>query len=107
MPYIISKSWWPSDKTTEVVNKAFEVVPKNPPDPSLEEVVVQNAVKATDKGIMNITIFEVKKGKLEEALMREQKIAVEYHDIAGFEYSLEVWNTAVEAFGFIGRKPPE
>ena len=107
MPYLVSKSWWPSDKTTAVVNKGFELFSKYPPDPSLSEDVVPNCVRATDKGIENITIAEVKKGKLEEAITRAQKMSVEYHDIVGFEYSLEVWATQIEAFSAIGRKPPE
>jgi hypothetical protein len=107
MPYILSKAWWPSDKTEEVVNKGYEVFSKYPPDPSLAEVVVQNCVKPTKKGILSISISEVKKGKLEEALTQARKNGVEYHNIAGFEYSIEVCSTTVEAFGLIGRTPPE
>jgi hypothetical protein len=107
MPYIISRMWWPSDKTSEVVNKAFEVAPDFPPDPSISTQVVMNAVRATEKGVMNISIDEAKPGKLEEAIERASRNMVNYHDIVGFEYSIEVWNTAVEAFGLIGRKPPE
>ena len=107
MPYILTKAWWPSDKTEEVVNKGFEVASKYPPDPSLSETVVQNCVKATKRGIINISIAEVKEGKLEEALTISRKTAVEYHNIKGFEYSIEVWSNAVEAFATIGRTPPE
>ncbi len=107
MPYILTKTWWPSDKTPEVVDKAFKVFSKQPPDPSISENVVQNCVKATDKGIVNITIAEVKKGKLEEAMKRTQEYWVDYHSIVGLEYSIEVWMNAVEAFGAIGKKPPE
>ncbi|MFW9824054.1 MAG: hypothetical protein ACFFE4_14005 [Candidatus Thorarchaeota archaeon] len=107
MPYVIFKCWWPSDKTDEVVNKAFEVTPKFPPDPSLAEQVVQNCVKAGKRGIINLSISEVKRGKLEEALTRTQEMAVQYQNIVGFEYSIEVWSTAVEAFAAIGRTPPE
>ncbi|MHA2281818.1 MAG: hypothetical protein ACXAC5_13325 [Promethearchaeota archaeon] len=107
MPYILTKAWWPSDKTEEVVNKGFEVFSKYPADPSLSETVVQNCVKATKRGILNISIDEVKKGKLEEALTQARKSAVEYHSIVGFEYSIEVWSNAVEAFATIGRTPPE
>jgi hypothetical protein len=107
MPYVIFKSWWPSDKSEEVVKKAFEVTPKFPQDDSLGEAVVQNCVKASKKGIINLSISEVKTGKLEEALGRTQQMAVEYQNIEGFEYSIEVWSTAVEAFALMGRTPPE
>ncbi len=107
MPYLLNKSWWPSDKTTEVVNKGFKLFPKYPPDTSLSESVIPNCVKATDKGIVNISIQEVKKGKLEEAITAAQKYAAEFHDIVGFEYSIEVWFTQIEAYASIGKKPPE
>ena len=106
MPYIITKAWWPSDKTEEAVNKSFEVASKYRPDPSLSELVAQ-CIKASEKGIINLGIDEVKKGKLEEALTLTRKIAVEYHNITGFEYSIEVWSNAIEAFATIGRTPPE
>jgi hypothetical protein len=47
MPYIISTTCWPSDKTPEVVKKAIEVVKKFPEDKSLGEQVVPNAVTPT------------------------------------------------------------
>ena len=107
MPYLLSNSWWPSDKTEEVVNKSFEVASKYPPDPSLSEPLVNNCIKPTKKGILSISIAEVKKGKLEEALTLARKTAVEYHNIAGFEYTIEVCSTSIEAFTLIGRTPPE
>ena len=106
MPYIVVKSHWPSDKTTEVVNKAFEIASKFPPDPNSNSII-PNCVKASDKGIVNMTIVEVKKGKFEEAFKRATQYWVEYHNIAGFKYSVEVWMTQIEAFTAIGRKPPE
>ena len=106
MPYIVMKSWWPTDKNHEVAAKVIELVPKYPTDTSLSESVVPNCIRATDKGLMNISIQEVKKGKLEEALTASQLYAVEYHDIVGFEYSIEVWLTQIEAWAAIGKKPP-
>ena len=107
MPYIVSFACWPSDKTDEVVKKAIEVVQKYPPDPSLGEPLVPNAVKATTNGIRTIGITEVKEGKLEEAMTRATNSAVMYSSIAGFEWSVEVWYTVAEAYAAIGKTPPE
>jgi len=106
MPYIVVKSKWPSDKTNEVVNKAFEIASKFPPDPNSESII-PNCVKATEEGLINITIVEVKKGKFDEAFIRATKYWLEYHDIVGFEYSVEAWMTQIEAFSAIGRQPPQ
>ena len=75
-------------------------------DPN-SETIIPNCVKASDEGIVNITIEEVKKGKFEEAFMRATQYWAEYHDIVGLKYSVEVWMTQIEAFSAIGRKPPE
>ena len=106
MPYIVVKSQWPAEKTSEVVNKAFEIAPKFPEDPNSKSII-SNCVKASDEGIVNLNIVEVKKGKFEEAFERATKYWLEYHSIAGFKYSVEVWMTQIEAFSAIGRSPPE
>lgn len=106
MPYIVAKSQWPTNKTTEVVNKAFEIASKFPQDPNSESII-SNCVKASDDGIVNLNIVEVKKGKFDEALMRSYQYWAEYHIIEGFNCSIEVWMTQIEAFSAIGRKPPE
>jgi hypothetical protein len=106
MPYIVVKSIWPTNKTTEVVNKALEIASKFPPDPNSESII-PNCVKTGDEGVVNLTVVEVKKGKLEEAFERATKYWVEYHYIEGFKCSIEVWMTQIEAFSAIGRKPPQ
>jgi hypothetical protein len=107
MPYLVSFTCWPSDKTDEVVKRAIEVAQKYPPDLSLGEPVVPNAVNATTDGIKTIGITEVKEGKLEEAMTRATNTAVMYSPIAGFEWSVEVWYTVAEAYASIGKTPPE
>lgn len=107
MPYIVITTWWPPDKTREVVDKAVELFPRYPLQPSLGEQVVPNAVKGSKKGLVNMSIIEVKEGKLEEAIAWNQKYLVEYNSIVGYKYSLEIWATGVEAFAAIGMTPPE
>ena len=109
MPYLISFAKWPTDKTAEVVKKAFEATKKFPPDESLgENLTPGNAVKVTQEGAKTISVFKVSKGKLEEAYFASQAIANFYAlSIAGFEYTIEVWSTVEEAYSSIGQKPPE
>ena len=102
MPYLVTTRTWPSDKTAEAVKKTIEVVKKFPPDESLGEPVVPASVKATERGIQSIGISLAKEGKLEEALSRTIQSMVMYHDIEGYEYSVEVQFTVYEALAFIG-----
>ncbi len=108
MPYLISYSCWPSDKTSEVVKKAIEANKKFPPDESLGEQIVPNAIKATKDGVKSMSVTLVNKGKLEEAYLYAQSTGNFYAmSIEGFEYTLEIRSTAEEAYASIGQKPPE
>ena len=107
MPYIINFTRWPSDAIPEVVKKAIDATKKFPPDESLGESVVPNAIKGTLDGVRTISVTLVKEGKLEEALARSMAIANMYATIPGFEYSIETWATIEEAYASVGQKPPE
>ena len=109
MPYLITFTKWPSDKTGEVIKKSIEANKKFPPDDSLgEDLVPGNAIKATKEGSKTITVFNVSKGKLTEAYFRAQSVGNFYAmAVAGFEYEIEVWSTIDEAYSSIGQKPPE
>ena len=70
MPYLIITATYPSDKGQEVANMYLEAIAKYPPDENLATEVVPAAVKATNQGLKALTIMDVKKGKLEEAMAR-------------------------------------
>lgn len=109
MPYLISFAKWPSDKTDEVIKKVIEANKKFPPDESLgEDLVPGNAIKATKEGTKTISVFNVSKGKLDEAYLRAQALGNLYAmGIEGFEYTLEIWSNVQEAYSSIGQKLPE
>ncbi len=54
-----------------------------------------------------ISVFDVKEGKLEEALALQQKQLLEYHVIPGYKYKMEVRFKATEALEMLGMKMPE
>ena len=102
MPYIVTHSWYPTHKIPEVVKRYFEVIEKFPHDEKLSELVVPVSVKATERGIASIGIELAKDGKLEEAFARRTKAMIMYHDIEGYEYSVEIQNTVGEALALTG-----
>jgi len=109
MPYLITFTKWPSDKSMEVVKKAIESNKKFTEDESLgEDLIPGNAIKSTSEGDKTITVLKVSKGKLEEAYSRAQAVGNFFAmSIEGFEYTIEVWSTVEEAYSSIGQKPPE
>jgi len=106
MPFIFVTSVFPSHKGPEVGKKFLEQLQKYPDDESLGTTVVNAAVRAGTEGIQAVTITEVKKGKLEEAITRTNTVIAMYNEIEGFEYKVELWETAAEALTTIGMKMP-
>jgi hypothetical protein len=107
MPYIVVIARFPLNKGTETAEKYIDERKAFPPDKSLVKELVQNAIKVDKDKIRSIYIAEVKEGKLNEALTRQQNAMIMYHDIEGYEYTIDVCFKVVEAMGMIGMKPPE
>ena len=107
MVYIISTVWFPPSKRMEVAQKAIEVVQKMPHDPSLSTVVVPNAIMGSPNGITAMSISEVKEGKLEEALNAAAENVMQFADIEGFNYKIDLANTQAEAMTMLNLKMPE
>jgi hypothetical protein len=102
MPYIFTTSVYPSDKATDVAKRYLEAITKYPPDDSLGTPIVPAAVITTLQGIKVIGITEVKKGKLEDAMIRVANMMAMFFDIKGFEYTMERYATLEEAMKTIG-----
>ena len=101
-PYIVTRSWYPTHKVPEVAQRYLEALEKYPHDETLSEPVVPASIKATERGIESLGIALAKEGKLEEALSATIQSQVMYHDIEGYEYTVEVQYTVVEALAIIG-----
>jgi len=107
MVYIITQSTYPSHVGSAIAKRYLEVLQKFPPDPSLGEGIVPIAAKRTENGYNVLTVTEVPKGKLEEALERAHNQLAMFNDLEDVEISLEVYMEASEAFASIGMKLPE
>jgi hypothetical protein len=94
--YILTTIWFPPSKRMEVAKKSIEVAQKMPPDPSIITVVVPGAIMGSPTGIASLSISEVKEGKLEEALTYTIGNIMEYADIEGFNYKIDIANTQAE-----------
>jgi len=106
MPYIVTLVRWPGESTAEMVKKAIEVTKKFPPDDSLGETIVPNAINADMDGIKSLNVTLVKEGKLEETRRRAMAIVNMYLTVPGYRYSIETWATIEEAYTSIGQTPP-
>ena len=108
MPHIMVTAWYPMGptKAAEVAKKAYEVVKKFPADESIATLLAQGFM-GSKVGIKAITIWNVKEGKLEEALTRIGDMLRFYAEVEGFTYKSELMVTVEEAWATVGMKPPE
>ena len=108
MPYVVTTSKFAPDQATETAKiyiktaKDFRLKHRE-----LAKEIVPNAVKATDDGIESFSVYDIKEGKLEEFLFLEQKNLVNYHNIPGYKYHIEVRFKITEALDMVGMKAPE
>ena len=107
MVYIVTIAKYPSHLGATVGKRYLEMLQKFPPDPSLGEGIVPAAVKRTEYGLQTISLTEVAKGKLDEALERAHNQLAMFNDLEDVEMSLEVYMTASEALATVGMKLPE
>jgi hypothetical protein len=107
MGYLVVRTTWPSESTPQVVKTAIEATVKYPPDDSLGEAVVPNAISAGLKGYKTFSVTLYKTGQLEELMRRNMEMMTMYAPIPGFEYKFETWATVEEAYAAIGQTPPE
>ena len=107
MPYLITTATYPSDKAPDVAKMYLEAIVKFPPDDNLATEVVPAAVKATSQGIKVLTIIDVKKGKLEEAMTRMVNFESMFLNIVGYEHENETFYKVEEALAVIGMSIPE
>lgn len=106
MPFIIGRMWYPSHKQSEVVKKYLATANKYPMDEDVAEQLCA-PVNTSDKGVEVMGIWNVKEGKLDQALITLRRGYYEFINIEGVEYSIRVWYTFEEAAGIAGFKIPE
>jgi len=108
MPYVVTTSKFPLDKANEAAKIYVETIKEfRSKQRELTKEIVPNAIKATDDGIETFAVHDVKEGKLEEFLTFQQRYMVNYHNIPGYKYSIEVRFKVTEALEMIGMKMPE
>ena len=99
--YIITTSFWPNDKAKEVANVYVKVMTKYPDDANLGTPVVPVAIKPTLEGLKAITVTEVKKGKLDDAVALARNRLGMFLDTPGYRYEIELYANLEESMKLI------
>ena len=102
MPYLITRTWYPSTKARELGKLYLEAMKKYPPDESLGKLVVQFAVTSTKRGLETISITLVENPKLGDAFERQANFMAQFLDVEGVTYEIKTWGTAEEGLRRLG-----
>lgn len=97
---------YPSHMQNEVVKKYLQISSKYSPDENVAEQLCA-PVTTTEHGVKVMSIWQIKEGKLEQALAYYRRYFYEFINIKNCEYSVDVWYTFEEAAGIAGIKVPE
>jgi len=97
MPYISVRTCYPPTKINETVNVFLDVQKKYPPDAGLMKTLVPTAVCGTLDGVEALSVYEVERNKLGDALLRVSKVMAEYRRIEGCYYEIKTWLTTEES----------
>jgi hypothetical protein len=102
MPYVVTRCWYPQHIADDVAKKYLEVIQKYPPDESIAKPVIAAAVTSTREGIEVLSVDEVKRQRIGDALERSVVFMTEFRRIRGFNYEIRTWSRVEEALARIG-----
>ena len=104
MPLTMVTTWVPFNKADEAAKKFLEVMEKYPQE-SFEKSWLAG-IKSDEDGIKTVTLTEIEKGKLEEALILTAKREAEYIDIEGYGFKMETLMAFEDALPIVGLEAP-
>jgi hypothetical protein len=107
MPYIVVTTWTPLAKGKEVIEIYTKVRQKFPPDKALTKELVQGVLKVEGNKSKSISISKVKEGMMDKALLRQQDAMVMFHNVEGFDYTIDVYFDFPETFNMLGMQAPD
>ena len=100
--YLIVSELYPNDKAKEVANLYVKAITKYPHDNNLAAPIVPVAVRTTLRGIECVSIYEVKKGKADDAITYVSTRLAMFHDIPGYRWTTDFYLNLEEGLKLIG-----
>ena len=102
MVLLMITTWFPPEREEEVNEIYLGLPAKYPVDESLGKAFVPLGVRSTKEGTKSIIVFEVAKGKFDEAMELTLKNLREFRHIEGYRYEIETLLSQAEAMNLIG-----
>ena len=107
MVMIVTTTWFPVGKSSEVGKIFLEVLKQFPPDKTIAKAIVRVGVRTTKDGMKSFSIYEIKEGKLKEFMDNYYKQILMFSEIEGYRSEMELYMSGAEALPLIGLEMPE
>ena len=107
MVMVVSTSWFPTSKSSEVGKKYLEILKQFPPDKTISKLIVTVGVRTTPDGMKAFSISEIKEGKLKEFMDIAYKQILIYSEIEGYKTEMEFFMSGAEALPLVGLEMPD
>ena len=104
---IVTTTWFPVGKSSEVGKIFIEVLKQFPPDKTIAKAIVRVGVRTTKDGMKSFSIYEIKEGKLKEFMDNYYKQILMFSEIEGYSSEMEFYMSGAEALPLIGLEMPE
>ena len=107
MVMIVTTTWFPTGKSSEVGKIYLEVLKQFPPDKTISKAIVRVGVRTTKEGMKSFSIHEIKEGKLKEFMDIYYKQILMFSEIEGYRSEMELYMSGAEALPLIGLEMPK
>ena len=107
MVMIVTTTWFPAGKSSEVGKIYLNVLKQFPPDKTIAKAIVRVGVRTTKDGMKSFSIYEIKEGKLKEFMDNYYKQILMFSEIEGYRSEMELYMSGAEALPLIGLEMPE
>jgi hypothetical protein len=107
MVYIMITSYYPPHIANEVGKMYLEVRKDSTLKASIAKRIVPVGVASIKGGYKITAVYDVKPGKLEEALLILSNAMLKFGEIEGYTYHMETLLSGAEAMPMLGLEMPE
>ena len=106
MVYLVTESWLSPKAAAEAGNVYLEVIKKYPDDKSIFKPIIPNMINTRRDGLHSIGIYEIKPGKVKEALDIGNNRMLFITSKLDVKYTLRIYYNLIESLSLIGLETP-
>ncbi len=100
--YLVVSEVYPNNAAKEVASLYVKAITKYPHNDSLAVPIVPAALRTILQGIESLSVYEIKKGKAEDAVNYISTRLMMFNDIQGYRWTINLYLNLEEALKLVG-----